>query len=304
TTMDYLVDGIIELVRSEQHGRVFREVEVQKLRGTLVDQHKYLYTLYGGVFRHLQPYTPPKQSEAKKFKPIPDLDFAFSFGSPGMDEAFGGIRRGSTFALEYTEMIPYTAIRMIELTLAINALNAGHGVFLLTLPGASMQGVTSLIQPFVLPQAFSERLAIGTMERKEATKPPFYGIDAESVKKTAASVSDAIEAVRSRSEGKGVMVIESVGQLEGTFAASLNTLLEGISARVSKIQQTSEDGMLLLLQHDSVLKSRVLAMCRGYATLFIKDRSVVLLGEKPSTEAFVLEHSEENSLIPKLTRIV
>src|SRR5208282_1220350 len=81
TTMDYLVDGIIELVRSEEHERIFREVEVQKLRGTLVDQHKYLYTLLGGVFRHLQPYSPPKISAAKRFEPIPDLDFAFSFGS-------------------------------------------------------------------------------------------------------------------------------------------------------------------------------------------------------------------------------
>lgn len=304
TTMDYLVDGIIELVRSEEHGRIFREVEVQKLRGTLVDQHKYLYTLAGGAFRHVQPYTPPSPSDAKKFKPIPDLDFAFSFGSPEMDRVFGGIRKGSTFALEYTEMIPYTAIRTVEITTAINALNAGHGVFLLTLPGASMLGVTSLIQPFVSPEAFSERLAIGIMEKREGPRPPFYGIEGGDVKRTASEVSEAIERVRRRSKDGEVVVIESVGQLEGVFASHMNTLLEGIAARVAKIQQSSTDAMLLFLQHDSELRSRILSMCRGYARLFVKDRSIVLLGEKPNTEAYVLEHSEENSLIPKLTKIV
>ena len=304
TTMDYLVDGIIELVRSEEHGRIFREVEVQKLRGTLIEQHKYLYTLLGGAFRHLQPYAPPKLSDAKSFKPITDLDFAVSFGSAGMDGIFGGIRKGSTFAMEYTEMIPYTAIRTIEITLAINALNAGHGVFLLTLPGASMKGVTSLIQPHVTPEVFSERLAIGMMENRPDAKPPFYPVEGGDAKKAAAAMSEAISRVRSHSTDSSVVVIESVGQLEGMFASHVNNLLEGLATRVSKIQQSSTDCMLLLIQPDSMLKSQILSMCRGYARLFVKDRSIVLMGEKPSTEAYVLEHSEENSLIPELTKIV
>jgi KaiC/GvpD/RAD55 family RecA-like ATPase len=304
TTMDYLVDGIIELVRSEEHERIFREVEVQKLRGTLVDQHKYLYTLVGGIFRHLQPYAPPTISDAKRFDPIGDLDFAFSFGSESMDSVFGGLRKGSTFALEYNEKIPYTAIRTIEITMAINALNAGHGVFLIPLPGASTQGVTSLIEPFVSHEVFSEGLAIATMGGQESLKPPFHSLNIESPRKAAANASEIIGQVRKNSKLGDVVVIESVGQLESTFASNMNGLLEGIAARVSHISQESADGMLLTLQSDSQIKSRVLAMCRGYARLFVKDRSVVLLGEKPATEAFVLEHSEENSLIPKLTRIV
>ncbi len=36
TTMDCLVDGIVEVTRSEVAGRVIRELEVNKLRGTCV----------------------------------------------------------------------------------------------------------------------------------------------------------------------------------------------------------------------------------------------------------------------------
>jgi hypothetical protein len=43
---------------------------------------------------------------------------------------------------------------------------------------------------------------------------------------------------------------------------------------------------------------------KGHARFFTKDRSVVLLGEKLATKAFVLERSEDDSLIPKRTRIV
>lgn len=164
--------------------------------------------------------------------------------------------------------------------------------------------MTSLIEPFVSHEAFTQSLAIAAFSGNEETRTPFRAISSESPRKAAAGVSESIDRVRRSSEMADVVVIESVGQLESTFASSASGLLEGIAARVSAISQASTDAMLLLLQSDSLMKSRVLAMCRGYARLFIKDRSVVLLGEKPATEAFVLEHSEDNSLIPKLTRIV
>ncbi|MDE1854240.1 MAG: hypothetical protein KGI38_10925 [Thaumarchaeota archaeon] len=64
STMDYLVDGIVELKREEQFGRIFREIEVQKLRGTMIEQHKYLYTLEGGRFVLIPPYAVPPVSRA------------------------------------------------------------------------------------------------------------------------------------------------------------------------------------------------------------------------------------------------
>lgn len=110
TTMDYLVDGIAELTRSEQFDRVFREVELQKLRGTLIAQHKYLYTLLDGRFSEASAYVPPDLKMLKRSKPIPDRvtghgDVA-SFGGKDVDEALGGIPKGSVFTLEYGERSP------------------------------------------------------------------------------------------------------------------------------------------------------------------------------------------------------
>ena len=304
TTMDYLVDGIVELVRSEKYERVFREIEIQKLRGSLVDQHKYLYTLLGGMFRHLAPYARPSFSNARKPRPIGDSDFAYSFGSREMDIVFGGLRKGNTFAFEYDDNVPYSAIRTVEIAAVVNALNVGHGVFLIPLPGAATEWVASLVKPFVTREALEKRFAIATMENKGISRPPFYGVGAANVKETEASISELIEKVRSNSVKKSVLVVESIGLLENAFASNTSAAMEILSSRISNIQRESVDAILLLVHRDSQVRSRVLAMSGEYARLFTMDRSVVMLGEKPSTAAFVLEHNSENPLLPKLTKIV
>jgi len=69
TTMDYLVDGIVELLRTEESGRIIREIVVHKLRGTPIEQHRYLFSLVGGKFNHVPPYVEPDYAKSKTPKP-------------------------------------------------------------------------------------------------------------------------------------------------------------------------------------------------------------------------------------------
>jgi len=82
------------------------------------------------------------------------------------------------------------------------------------------------------------------MEKKNGLDPPFYGVGTEDVKKTGGDISE---------------IIESAGQLEGTFASNMNALLEGISSRASRIQDVA------LPQSDSQIRSRIPAVCLCYA---------------------------------------
>ena len=304
TTMDYLVDGIIELVRAEEHNRVFREVEIQKLRGTLISQHKYLYTLFGGMFRHFEPYSPPAHDGGKWFKPIQDHDDAFSFGSPEMDQEFGGLGRGNTSVFEYVENVPYSALRLVEVPAIVNALNLGRGVLLVPLPGAGIENLAAVIRSGTSEEAVRERLVVTTLEEMDVIKPPFYGIGSMDPKKSGGHVGELVESIRGRSKKEGVLVVESIGQLEGAYASNMNPLLEQISSRISAIQRRSIDTYMQLMPEDAQLRAKLIAMSREHARLFVKDRSVVLMGEKPSTEAMILEHSPENPMLPCLTKIV
>jgi KaiC/GvpD/RAD55 family RecA-like ATPase len=304
TTMDYLVDGIIELVRNEEYGRIFREIEIQKLRGTLISQHKYLYTLFGGVFRHFEPYSPAACDEGKWFKPIEDHDDAFSFGTAAMDQVFGGLGKGNTTLFEYGGDVPYSALRLVEIPAIVNALNLGHGVVVVPLPGAGVESLAAVIRDGTSEEAIRERLAIVAQGDPNAFKPPFYGISPKNPKEGTQYVSDLIAGVRRRSKREGVLVMESVSQVEGAFASSLDLLAEQISTWISNIQTTRVDTITFFMPAESLLRTRLIGMSRGHARLFVRDRSVVLMGDKPSTEAMVLEHSRENPILPALTSIV
>jgi KaiC/GvpD/RAD55 family RecA-like ATPase len=304
TTMDYLVDGIVELVRSEEYTRVFREIEIQKLRGTLISQHKYLYTLVGGMFRHFEPYSTPAHAEGKWFKPIENHDGAFSFGSPALDQEFGGMGEGNTTLFEYVENVPYRALRLVVVPAIVNALNLGRGVLVIPLPGSGVENLAAAIKSGTSEEAVRERLVVTTLEELGVNKPPFYGIGSLDPRKSGGHVGELIESVRGRSKREGVLVVESIGQLEGAYASNMNPLLEQISRRISDNQRRSIDTLMLLMPADAQLRAKLIAMSQEYARLFVKDRSVVLMGEKPSTEAMVLEHSHDNLMLPCLTKIV
>ena len=304
TTMDYLVDGIIELARNEEYGRIFREVEIQKLRGTLISQHKYLYTLLGGRFRHFEPYPSSVHVEGKWLKPIEDHDNAFSFGTAAMDQVFGGLGKGNTSVFEYAEDVPYSALRLVSVPAIVNALNVGHGVVSIPFPGSGVERLATLIRSGTSEDAVMERLAIATMGNPDEVNPPFYGIDSADAHKTGLVVTELIERVRKKSKAEGVLVDESVSQLEGTYAVNPSIVLERLSSRISGVQKKSVDSIILFLQTDSRVRPSVISMCHEHAKFFVRDRSVVLMGEKPGTEAMVIEHSRENPILPALTKIV
>ena len=312
TTMDYLVDGIVELTRSEEAGRVIRELEVNKLRGTMINQHKYLYTLLEGQFGYIAPYSYPDKSKTKKFEARRDIPDSknYSFGSTDMDGIFGGIKKGTTFTLEYGEGVPYQAIRTIKIASILNFLNLGRSALLLPLPGESVAEVCSMVEPFVSEDAFRERFRIAAAQHGNQgdANPSLFGIGQGDerervVMKTSSKVSGLIKELKSKSTDGSVIVCESVSLLENLFASDPNSVLEGLSDLVTRNQQ-SDDALMLLLQSDSPMRSSVLSMSYQHVKLLAKDRSIVLMGEKPSTDIFALEHSQENQLLPSLTRIV
>src|SRR5271157_2713036 len=137
TTIDYLVDGILEVVRVEEQDRVIREFIIHKLRGTKIPQHKYIFTLLEGKFTFFGPYTIPDYSKMRKFAQRPDIRGSYSFGSGALDRLFGGMIPGSTLTIEYDENVPHSALRAIELPPIINFLSMGRSSILLPLPGAN-----------------------------------------------------------------------------------------------------------------------------------------------------------------------
>ena len=58
TTLDFLVDGIVELDQKVHDGMRLREISLTKLRGIRINKPSYLYTLNKGVFQSYTSYDP------------------------------------------------------------------------------------------------------------------------------------------------------------------------------------------------------------------------------------------------------
>ena len=304
TTMDFLVDGIVELTREEKYGRVLREIEVQKLRGTLIEQHKYLYTLKDGRFTLIPPYSPAVPSGARRPEPIQDSGPFASFGSAALDAAVGGLRKGGTFVVVYDERVPYDAIRLISIRAVINALNTGKGVFGIPLPGATNSELAEAVRPYVDPEVYARCLALGSLGGEAEAGPPLYSINDADPRQASARITDIVAKLRARSRARSVLIVESVGTLEALFASRIDAVVEGAGKRAGAVRSSGVDAYLLLIQHDSPIASRILAMSNRYLRLITMDRSVVILGEKPASPAYSIDHAPDDPINPRLTLIV
>jgi KaiC/GvpD/RAD55 family RecA-like ATPase len=301
TTIDYLVDGILELERVEVEDRVTREFIIDKLRGTKITQHKYIFTLLEGKFTFFAPYAIPDYSKMRKFVQRPDIGKSYSFGSGALDRLFGGMEPGSTLTIEYDETVPYPALRAIELPPIINFLSMGRSAILLPLPGANDELTSSILAKAVGAGSTRDRLSVLNVLRTSDVKTANLPKNA-TPKEIHEVVTNETIRLREKSIDKTMMLVKSISALENLFASDLDSLLEVTSQEIITLQQ-SHDAHILFLAKDSPIRSRILSMSSSYAKLFVRDGTVLMFGVKPHTGIYALQHLEDPT-IPSLTQLV
>jgi len=84
SSLDYIVDGIVELSRISIDYRRAREMVLKKLRGVRIDQHKYGFTLDGGRFRFFGPFPEEENREAEKGRGCAKYSYIHIYGLCGI----------------------------------------------------------------------------------------------------------------------------------------------------------------------------------------------------------------------------
>jgi KaiC/GvpD/RAD55 family RecA-like ATPase len=94
TTLDFLVDGIVELKQSYHENVRVREIFLLKLRGVRIERPSYIYTLDNTIFRSFAPYRPVKFKPEPRKKTIAGDGIATAdhvrSGYPVLDSSLGG----------------------------------------------------------------------------------------------------------------------------------------------------------------------------------------------------------------------
>jgi len=133
TTLDFLVDGIVELKQSYYQSVRVREIFLLKLRGVRIERPSYIFTLDNSVFRSFAPYRPVKFKPAPRSKTAAGDGIATAdqvrSGYPVLDGALGGgFPRKGVVLLELDSHVN-TAVAMAFLERMVsNFVSAGYPV--------------------------------------------------------------------------------------------------------------------------------------------------------------------------------
>jgi KaiC/GvpD/RAD55 family RecA-like ATPase len=133
TTLDFLVDGIVELKHSYYNNVRVRQIFLLKLRGICINRPSYVYTLENGMFRSFVPYRPINFEPRKRIK-AHALELAagghhIRTGFPVLDMALGsGFPRKSLVLLELdSHMNMAIAVAFLE-RIVSNFISTGNPV--------------------------------------------------------------------------------------------------------------------------------------------------------------------------------
>ena len=128
TDMDYLGDGVIQMLSEDRDGRRIRKLTIEKLRGQAVVRWKYYFTLSGGRMNVFEPTWVRIPERLQKMPALPDDELTISSGNASLDEHFGRIPRGSLVLWEFGLDVHQDVVRCLELAVMSDVLRKGRGV--------------------------------------------------------------------------------------------------------------------------------------------------------------------------------
>jgi KaiC/GvpD/RAD55 family RecA-like ATPase len=134
TTLDFLVDGIVELKQTYYNNVKMRQIFLQKLRGTRIKRPSYLYTLENGIFYSFAPYQPPIKLEPDR-RGASEVEVSrgeiIGSGYPILDASLGGgYPRKGLVLLELDSHVNMTIPMIFLQGLVSNFLSSGNPVLL------------------------------------------------------------------------------------------------------------------------------------------------------------------------------
>ena len=135
TTLDFLVDGIVELKQIYYNNVKIRQMFLQKLRGTRITRASYLYTLENSIFHSFAPYQPIKfEPYRRSIADVSEFSKGDNIGSgfPTLDASLGtGFPRKGLVLLELDSHVSMTIAMIFLQRIVSNFVSGGNPVLLL-----------------------------------------------------------------------------------------------------------------------------------------------------------------------------
>jgi hypothetical protein len=289
--IEYLVDGLISMMREELDERRVRHMRVDKLRATVIDRPRYAVTLAGGRFEALgfstenhRSHTPPL------WHPIPDPERMYSTGIPDFDHLLGGgFRRGSFNAFEVDVNVGIDDYYTLFIPTFLNFLSLGRGIIAVLAAGESHEKLREALTANTAPQLFDSRVRIADYAAAE-TEDAYIVPMARFGRDEALRAMVTAEKAARGPEGKPFLEYTAFDTLESLMGDQV-----AIRMYFHGVQRTKLAGNLGigLLKPGLLVSSEILNMMDTYFRIVNIDNAPCVYGIRPRTPIYSISVDEE-----------
>ncbi|MEM2634795.1 MAG: ATPase domain-containing protein [Nitrososphaerales archaeon] len=301
---EFVADGIILLKRELLDGRVLRELEVLKMRGSPIFESKFIFTLKDG-FKVFSPFKVKLIEKLSRFESRQDTKEYFSTGSQSLDEMLGGgYPRGSGVLIEISEYVSTLQYHLISVPTAWNFGAQGRGVMIIPSHGIDPNIIIERAKEGGMTEDEINRLLrIFVMERSEfEPKPYLITYKGEKFKEDYTKYVE-IEQELMKNTGQPVLHIVGVDTLIDLYG--VKGAIHAIRNQVTRIREMGGLGMALLKPGYPTLAKILSALADVHLRITRRYGTILIYGIKPRTNIYALKMDISRGYpMPKLTQII
>ncbi|MEM2122101.1 MAG: ATPase domain-containing protein [Candidatus Bathyarchaeia archaeon] len=298
---EFVADGLIILKADKLDGRVFRDLEIVKLRGMEPRERSIAFTLKGG-FKALPPLRIKPIIEPSRFQPISDPRDKISTGSEDLDAMLGGgIPKGSSTLIAIAEKISAWEYQVLIDPIAANSIAQGRGVLYIPSIGVGGGDVVDSISSYGFDEDEIHRfMRICEFHGHSPGKPYFFTVEAKDISvdfKVYAEVAEELE----ESTGKPTLAVAGLDTLTAVYGEE--ACMKALSLGAARIFR----GAALYLANPSPEgPAEKFSPAMNIHLKLTREHGVLLLyGVKPRTSLYALDvDASKGYPMPRLTPIV
>jgi KaiC/GvpD/RAD55 family RecA-like ATPase len=305
---EFVADGVIVLKKNYYEGRLIREIEVEKLRETKIENQKFLFTLHKG-FHVFPPFCHKKVENPLMFEPNKGNKTHYSSGILELDELLGGegYPRGSSVLYELEENVPVEALNAIINPTLANFIMRKRGVIIAPVIEYGHEDVRKMVSSFVTEEKFDELARVIAFPNPLGDmKKPYIIAWLDPTKEGISARDNFDHYIRAAVElssrlGKNIVHLLSGDAL--TYIAEVFT--PDVISRAVIANRTGNDLILFISKPSIPEKTKVFADTVGmHFKIEERNGSMILFGKKPKTIIYNIEEDASRGCRVKLTPIV
>lgn len=286
TTLDQLADAILILHQSVIDDRRLRELEIRKLRGVAIRQDKYLFTLAGGRFQYLEPFTFKLPETTGMFRPLENTETHMSTGSRDLDALLGGgVERGSTVLLEIRGEVSFEAQVYVPLTALLNFLATNNAVMAFPYSDFDPKRARLFATQFLAEDIYDANMRVFTTDRVEDPVAIKFSLD------MAKDFDKWLEVYGTfKNQGKTIWKLMALDTVENFYGQGVMDFLATIASRVA----VNKDIQSIVARPNLELTEKVANISQIHLLITSRWGTLVFYGVRPRTGFYGLQFSFAN----------